>query len=85
MIALRPVPIGHDKAAFHRYFDDFSSALDEQHLLSQLADCRDPLPPRYADGLGLLATATYRDAVRLLLVPWQPTGRAAPSAFSDEL
>ena len=83
MICVRPAPIGPDKAAFLRYLDDFGAVDDEQELLSRLADSRDPLPAHYTDGLGLPATATYGDAVRLLLAPWLMTIRG-PSICDDE-
>jgi hypothetical protein len=83
LICIRPAPIGPDKAEFHRYLDDFGGAADPQALLAKLANCRDPLPARYADELGLPSTATYRDAVALLLAPWQPTLRS-PTPLADE-
>lgn len=46
LIAIRPSSAGPDKAAFHRYLEDFDSAQDEQTLLASLADCRDALPIR---------------------------------------
>lgn len=70
MIALRSAPIGPDKAAFHRYLEDFDNADDEPSLLASLAECSDPLPAQYADLLGLPPASTYRDAVQALLASW---------------
>lgn len=70
MIALRPSSTGPEKAAFHRYLEDFGSADDERGLLDSLAHCSDALPARYADLLGLPLASTYRDAVQMLLAPW---------------
>jgi hypothetical protein len=69
LIALRPTSPGPDKTAFHRYLEDFGSVDDEQALLDSLATCRDALPDRIADLLGLPPTSTYRDAGQLLLAP----------------
>lgn len=70
MIALRPVPSGPDKSAFHRYLEDFDSADDESSLLASLAECGDALPAQYAVLLGLPPASTYRDAVQALLASW---------------
>lgn len=75
MIALRFPSAGPDKAAFHRYLDDFRSVDDDESLLDSLAACDDVLPLKYAELLLLPPAATYRDAVRLLVAPWHATGK----------
>ena len=70
MISLQPSFTGPDKAAFHRYLEEFGSADDEQALLNSLSQCSDALPAQYADLLGLPPASTYRDAVQMLLASW---------------
>jgi hypothetical protein len=73
LIALRIPTTGPDKEAFHRYLTDFHAVPDEAELLASFRDCTDVLPNHYAELLYLPPGSTYRDAVQLLLSPWNCT------------